>query len=206
MTRRIIISIIGLNLLCAASYAAISIIEQTMKPVSESLDELLIKTQQVFVQRDDNVDAFYVDGVGCFWIGRISIAGSESLSISIQDWSKWFDNPSKKLKENPQEDENQDLAKLKRLLEMDKERLNQMEKRLSIFKQEMRQFIARECIHLDTIPANESLFFIFKVADEEFEKKYGTSTFKLQVSQKDLAAHAGAAEHEIPESVILFNL
>ncbi len=197
---------LGLVCLVAPVFGAVDLIEQSMLPVRDALDELLIKTQHVFVQRDDSVDAFHIAGTGALWVGRISITGSQSLSISISDWNKWFENAGRHKDENAARDNNQDLNKIKRLLEMDAERLNQMEQRVSMFKKELIQFVSQHWVALKNLPASESLFLVFKVADEEFASKFGTSTLMLQVSMSDLVGHTAEAERAIPESAFRFNL
>ncbi|MBN1551631.1 hypothetical protein JW979_09185 [bacterium] len=194
MKRKLLIILLILTLgVVNTLYAADDRSERSYMVFAKGIDTLLLDTEHVFVRIEDKAEYFYLDGMGVFFIGRISMTASSNFSVVIDQWSKWFDQKSETEKESQEGDdaakqsEKEKLdKKYQNIIEKDRERITEMDRHLTAFKQELITTIFDYGPILKGVNADESIVVVFFVKNEEFEKKYGKSQLVVSVRFDDL--------------------
>ncbi len=158
---------------------------RTFQVFSKALDSLLLDTAHVFVQKGDDVQSVYLEGIGVVFTGNISITGSGKFSIAIQGWQQWFEGNDKK-DESGDEKEKGKPNSYETIIERDKERMEQMEEHLTAFKNELIMTTMDFGSILKGIDKDEEIIIIFHVREEQFSKKYDSSALTLRITYKDL--------------------
>jgi len=173
---------------------------RTMQVFSDGIDKLLLDTKHVYINVSHNVGSFYLEDSGAFFVGDISITATASMSIRLNEWSKFFtfDSMNKEdleLKEKELELKEEELKKLERELESldedahtqkrikdeDSQRIADMDSHLSEFKMELIQTVMDYGPIVKGLQSNEKIVVVLFVKDEIFFEKHKTKYLILSI-------------------------
>jgi hypothetical protein len=91
--RHIIQILVGITLIISAKTQAEipkERMERSFEYFAQGIDKLLLDTVHVYINPSDKVGTFYLNDVGVFFVGQISMTAKANMSVLINDWTKWF--------------------------------------------------------------------------------------------------------------------
>ena len=151
--------------------------ERSFNVFAKGVDDLLLETPNIFVKLQDKVKFFYIQDLGVFFTGEISITQASNISVVVEEWSKWFGGDKEQTKEESDSNKEKSVKfeKYKSLVEKDHERIAAMEESLKKFKQEIIITMQDFGPILNDLKNDEHVTIVFQVKDKEFAEKYKAS-------------------------------